>query len=231
MILLLIASSLGLLPHSAFPQAPEVAKPYIPKQSDKVAHFFIFFALTATFYFILDIARRRVLHITLVVCTLVLGVGSEVVQGLLPNGRDFDAWDVLANVVGSLCAIGLAAAYHRRAAERRRRAKYDIVPGEALDEDDLELGEGPGLSGHNRDDDEGQESGIISVDRPQQKATPAPPAPPSKSVEEELDNWDENQPDDWDDDDDDVTSGQPKMTPTTSSGNSEDVPRKKLAVD
>ncbi|KAK5076202.1 hypothetical protein LTS08_006828 [Lithohypha guttulata] len=223
LLILLAASSAGLLPHSSLPQAPVSAQPYIPKQSDKVLHFVTFFALTATFYFIFDTARKRLLHLTLVVCTLVLGIGSEVAQGLLPNDREFDAWDVLTNVVGSLCALGLAATYHKRNLERRRRAKYSALTGEGIegDDEDVELGQtsGPGVAGN--EEGLGQETGVVEVSRSKTEA-----------VEEELDNWDENQPDDWDDDDENTTTGA-KMTPATSSADSsEELRRKeKVAVD
>jgi VanZ family protein len=203
---------LGLLPHSSLPSTPAAAQPYIPRQSDKALHFICFFALTATFYFILDTSRRRVIHITLVVCTLVLGVGSEVAQGLLPNDRDFDAWDVLANVIGSLAALGLASAYHRRAAERRRRVKYSSLGTDGLDADDLELGESSGGLGRSSGGE--QDTGAVS-----------------RTVEEELATWDENAPDAWDNEDDDITTGQnSKVTPATSSADSDDMP-KKIAVD
>lgn len=215
--LLLLSSSAGLLPHSALPSAPENVRNKIPRNTDKVAHFLCFFGLTATFYFILDAARKRVLHITLVVCTVFLGLGSEVAQGLLPNDRQFDPWDVLANVLGSLAALGVANAYHKRAAERRRRAKFAALLGEGGGED-LELGEGPGVGGAANGDIGGpsaQETGVVS-----------------RSVEEELDNWDENMPDDdWEEDED--GAGNKKMTPATSSTASEDatgVP-KKIAMD
>lgn len=226
LILLVLASTAGLLPHSSLPSTPSRLSPYVPPQSDKFLHLIIFFALTLTFYFILDTTRRRVLHITLFVCTLLLGVGSEVVQGLLPNDRFFDAWDVLANVMGSLCAVGLAGAYHRRSAERRRRAKYSALTGELLDgEEDLELGEGPAIgSSQVNGSVTGQESGVVS--------TAAPPTK-QKSVEEEIDNWDENAEDEpWDEDDEGVIGGHgAKFTPATSSAGSEDVGIKKLAVD
>ncbi len=54
------------------------------KQSDKVLHFVAFFLLTLTFYWILETSRRKVLQITIIVCTIGLGIASEVVQGLLP---------------------------------------------------------------------------------------------------------------------------------------------------
>lgn len=218
-LLLVISSSLGLLPHSSLPTSPVTAPPH----SDKALHFVSFFLLTATFYFILDTSRRRILHLTLVICTLVLGVGSEVLQGLLPNGRDFDAWDVLANVLGSLSAVGIAGWFHRRSADRRRRAKYASLAS-AEGEEDLELGEGGGALGTSGANGslEGQETGLV----------PAVVAPAHKSVEEEVDNWDEHAEDDaWDEDEDAVVHGQAsKITPATSSVVSEDVP-KKMAVD
>ncbi|KAK5943578.1 hypothetical protein PMZ80_004586 [Knufia obscura] len=224
LLILLLASSAGLLPHSALPQTPEAARPYIPSQSDKALHFLTFFALTASFYFIFDIARRRTIHITLVVCTLILGAGSEIAQGLLPNQRDFDGWDVVANVLGSLGALGLANMYHKRSIERRRLAKYSALTGEGIEED-LELGEGPGVVGSGAVGE--HETGVVSIDGPNAGRGKA------QSVEEELDNWDENQPDDWSDDENATMNGgmNAKMTPATSSADSSEEPRKKLAVD
>ena len=54
------------------------------KQSDKALHFIAFFLLTLCFYWILETSRRKVLQLTFTVCTIGLGVASEVVQGLLP---------------------------------------------------------------------------------------------------------------------------------------------------
>jgi len=213
LILFALSAFGGLLPHNSLPTP---AAPFA--QSDKVLHLLTFFALTLTFYFILDTTRRRVLHLTLGICTLGLGVGSEVVQGFLPNDRNFDPLDVLANVLGSLAAVGLAAWYHRRSAERRRKAKYSVLAGDALDgEEDLELGEGPGLAGRDHNST-GQETGVIALPR---------------TVEEEVDNWDENAVDEaWDEDDDGTTgdSAGTKMTPASSSVGDEDGP-KKVAFD
>ncbi|KAI7602447.1 hypothetical protein KC319_g22294, partial [Hortaea werneckii] len=134
-------------------------------QSDKGLHFVTFFLLTLTFYWIIETSRRRVVHLTLLVCTAGLGIGSEFVQAFLPNGRDFDPYDILANVVGSGLALGLCSWYHKRMLERRRKNKhYDIVPGEDGElegeegrERDVELGEGVG-AGHNLQE---QETGTV----------------------------------------------------------------------
>ncbi|CAN9298948.1 unnamed protein product [Alternaria alternata] len=58
------------------------------KQSDKALHFLAFFLLTLCFYWILETSRRKVLQLTFTVCTIGLGIASEVVQGLLPVSQD-----------------------------------------------------------------------------------------------------------------------------------------------
>lgn len=145
--------------------------------NDKFLHVVTFFLLSLVFYWIPDTTRRRTLHLTLVVCTLVLGIGSEIVQGLLPNGRSFDPFDLLANIVGSVGAIGLCSWYHRRMLERRRKARFGAMGGDGA-ADDIELG-------HPREHGDGlgpQESGVTTL-------------------EQEVDNWDENAVDNWDTED------------------------------
>lgn len=87
--------------------------------------------------------------------TFGLGLGSEIVQTLLPNGRTFDPLDIGANLIGSLIALGLCTLYHKRMLDRRRRKKgYGVVSQqEAGEGNELELGEGGGSSG--------QENGIV----------------------------------------------------------------------
>ncbi|KAF1920562.1 hypothetical protein BDU57DRAFT_583946 [Ampelomyces quisqualis] len=160
-LLLFISAAAGFSP-------PDYTIPTY-KQSDKVLHFVAFFLITLSFYWILETSRRKVLQLTLTVCTLGLGCVSEVVQGLLPIHRDFDYYDVLANVLGSVSALALCNWYHKRMLERKRAARgYGAVPGE--DDLDVELGEST----------ESQESGVV---RP--------------TVDEELEHWDENA-EDWD---------------------------------
>lgn len=137
--------------------------------NDKLLHVITFFLLTIVFYWIVDTNRRRILNMTLAVCTLALGVGSEFIQSFLPNDRDFDMYDIVANIVGSLAGLGLCSWYHKRMLERRRQTKtYNAVPGEDIE--DLELGEG-------------HETGVTAA--------------PSQTLEDEVDNWDENAVDDW----------------------------------
>jgi len=140
------------------------------KQSDKLLHGITFFLLTLFFYWSIETNRKRTLHLTLLVCTLGLGVGSEIAQALLPNGREYDSLDIVANVIGSLLAVGLCLWYHKRMLERKRRAKSLSL---SAGLDDVELGEG--LSG--------QEGGVVGA----------------STLEDEVNNWDENA-EDWDDD-------------------------------
>ncbi|ATY64093.1 VanZ domain protein [Cordyceps militaris CM01] len=140
--------------------------------NDKLLHFLTFFLLTVVFYWVVDTNRRRTINMTLIICTLILGVGSEFLQSFLPNDREFDMYDIAANIVGSLLGLGLCSWYHRRMLERRRQQKtYNAVPGE--DAEDLELGVG-------------HETGVVDA------------AP--QTLEDEVDNWDENAPDDWEED-------------------------------
>ncbi|KAK6199058.1 Glutamate decarboxylase 2 [Pestalotiopsis sp. IQ-011] len=168
--------------------------------NDKALHVLTFFILTIVFYWIVDTNRRRTLNLTLVVCTICLGIGSEFLQGFLPNGREFDSYDIVANIVGSLGGLGLCSWYHKRMLERRRRGRrYDAVPGE--DDDDLELGQGSTTL------DEEQEEGIMNSTTTERAAP---------TLEEEVDNWDENAVDAWDEDDGDgdisAASTKPKTT-------------------
>ncbi|KAG0647244.1 hypothetical protein D0Z07_7011 [Hyphodiscus hymeniophilus] len=179
--------------------------------NDKVLHALTFFILTTCFYWILDSSRRRNLNITLLVCTVALGIGSEILQHFLPNNRIFDIYDIVANIAGSLAALGLSSWYHMRMLERKRLAKhYQAVPGE---DEDLELGEGGGVGA--------QEEGTITT-------------APGRTVEEEVDNWDENIEDAWDEEEHatgtDISEGEGLKTPSASSAG-EAEPEKKKGAD
>ncbi|KAJ9148467.1 VanZ like family protein [Pleurostoma richardsiae] len=170
--------------------------------NDKVLHFATFFLLTVVFYWILDTNRRRALNLALVVCTAGLGLGSEILQALLPNGRTFDPFDVVANAAGSLAALALCGWYHKRMLERRRLRRYTAVPGgadgtgeedgEAGHGEDLELGEGVGGGGVVS----AQESGVTEASGAADGGGGA--AARKTTLEEEVDNWDENAVDAWD---------------------------------
>lgn len=139
-------------------------------------------------------------------------------QALLPNGRLFDPYDILANVLGSALALVLSSWYHKRMLERKRKNKhYDIVPGEDLEagegEGDVELGEGMGA--------QGQQSGVVGSRDGGDASAGAGRGP---TVTEELDNWDENASD-WDEEPDGKGDGQ--RTPGSSAEEGEDGGKKR----
>jgi VanZ family protein len=176
--------------------------------NDKLLHCSTFFILTTCFYWILDTSRRRNLNLTLLVCTAFLGIGSELLQAFLPNGRTFDVYDIIANIVGSLAALALSSWYHTRMLERKRLAKhYQAVPGD--EDQDLELGAGIGA----------QESGTTGA------------LPPAPTLAEEVDNWDENNQDAWDEEEHvtgtDSGEGDGPKTPSASSAGEMDAEPKK----
>lgn len=134
------------------------------------------------------------------------------VQGLLPNGRIFDPYDILANIVGSLSALALCSWYHKRMLERRRLSKYHIVPGSDDLGQDVELGE----AGGSRQDLE--VTGLAG-----------------RSLEEQVDNWDEHADDPWDEDvvpeeeggGIESGSGEGRLTPSSGSAGDEGLQGKK----
>lgn len=97
-------------------------------QYDKALHFITFFALTLVFYWVIDTSRKRCINMTLGVCTLIGGIGSEFVQSFVPY-REFDSNDIVCNVTGSLIALAMCTWYHKRLAERRRQARYKRLHG------------------------------------------------------------------------------------------------------
>lgn len=180
-LLLLFSAYMGLLPHGTSNSIPSNLQP-----NDKFLHFITFFVLSLVFYWIPDTSRRRAIQASLLVCTFCLGIGSEIVQGLLPNDRLFDPFDILANVVGSVGAISICGWYHRRMLERRRQARFgalsDDIGGEPH-EDDIELGLSGSQNTRLHGDTSPQETGVIT------------------NLEREIDNWDENAVDNWDTED------------------------------
>lgn len=156
--------------------------------NDKVLHASTFFILTVVFYWIIDTNRRRTLNLTLFVCTFGLGIGSEFLQAAIPNGRNFDLYDIVANVIGSAAGLALCTWYHMRMLDRKRQTRYQSVPGQDIT--DVELGEGIA----------DQEEGITA---PSSSAR-------GPTLQEEVDNWDENGADEWDEEDEEESGDDKK---------------------
>ncbi|CAB11189.2 VanZ-like family protein [Schizosaccharomyces pombe] len=122
-VLLIISAYLGF--------APALPVPI----NDKVCHFFVFFLLTLVFYWVFDLSRRRATQLTILVCGVFGGLGSEFVQSFLTY-RTFDLFDIVANLLGCSLALLLNILYHKRRLEKIRLQRYGHVPTIA---DDLEM--------------------------------------------------------------------------------------------
>ncbi|KAL9053199.1 MAG: hypothetical protein Q9162_004930 [Coniocarpon cinnabarinum] len=110
------------------------------------------------------------------------------------NDREFDYLDIVSNIVGSLLGLGLCTVYHRRMLERRRASKpYHTVSGdEEAGPSSMELDENMSR----------QESGVTSSG--QREST----------IDEELENWDENAADEWDEEETPHANGETALTET-----------------
>lgn len=108
----------------------------------------------------------------------------------IQNGRIFDPYDILANLLGSGGALIMCAWYHKRMLERKRAARYQMVPGDEGEDHEL---------GVEMRDEEEEVGGTGDHDGP--------------TVTEQLDNWDENA-EDWDDHDDTPVSKSKKADDT-----------------
>ncbi|KAI9227159.1 MAG: hypothetical protein DHS80DRAFT_24556 [Piptocephalis tieghemiana] len=86
----------------------------------------------ANYFVLLDVTwKENVLLVSL--GSLLCSFGSEFVQGLLPY-REFDWWDILANVLGS--ALGIGAAIGGEECVRRRRLRREARYGHLVEEGD-----------------------------------------------------------------------------------------------
>jgi VanZ family protein len=72
--------------------------------SDKATHFAGYFLLSLWFA---GLARRR-RYFLVGVCLLALGGSLEIAQGLMHQGRTADWFDMLANTLGVVTALGVA---------------------------------------------------------------------------------------------------------------------------
>ncbi|CAO0789427.1 unnamed protein product [Mucor circinelloides] len=111
--------------------------------NDKVLHFSIFFILAVFLYFLWNLSVKRNLILATSIL-LVLAVGSEFIQGLLPY-RTFDGYDILANLVGGTTGIAISSLIdclidrHRENKRRfggKREAEYQSALMEFTDEDE-----------------------------------------------------------------------------------------------
>ncbi|WP_016700750.1 hypothetical protein, partial [Actinoalloteichus spitiensis] len=94
---------------------PASGVPSAPPGTDKVVHVGVFVLLTVTGLLAVDGSRRgggprRLLLLGLLGYAFL----AEVLQGLLPLGRNADWADALANLVGIALGAGVLLSFHRR---------------------------------------------------------------------------------------------------------------------
>jgi hypothetical protein len=70
------------------------------KQQDKVVHFLLFWVYTGLLYFAFKSKKVYLFFIP-----VLTGIFIEILQYSLDLGRNFDAFDILANSLGTLCMI------------------------------------------------------------------------------------------------------------------------------
>ncbi|KAI8645144.1 hypothetical protein BD408DRAFT_429938 [Parasitella parasitica] len=113
--------------------------------NDKALHFSIFFIVAVFLYFLWNLSVKRNLILATIIL-VVLAVGSEFIQGLLPY-RAFDGYDILANLLGGTCGIAISSTIdclidRHRENKRRfggiREAEYQSALMEFTDDDDEE---------------------------------------------------------------------------------------------
>lgn len=73
---------------------------------DKWFHFTMFFLMTLGFYWTIETDHLWKLRgVTFLVCTIFGAIGSEFAQHFISPFRQFDKFDILANICGSITAI------------------------------------------------------------------------------------------------------------------------------
>lgn len=155
---ILLAFVLGLL-FAAYLGFAELSLP-----NDKLVHFLTFFTLTSLFYWLFETQHTRYIrNITILICTLGAGIGSEFVQSLVPY-RTFDFKDILCNVLGSGLAVVLCGIWHKSSLVKRRELRYQqlrqSIPEDEQEEEeeedrDEEMNIGLGIEMNSRDSSNG----------------------------------------------------------------------------
>ncbi|QTV06404.1 VanZ family protein [Faecalibacter bovis] len=72
------------------------------ENSDKLVHGLMFFVLAFLYQFLKDYRLSKLILVPFLISFLI-----EILQGIMPFGRTFDWYDLLANTIGILMAVGL----------------------------------------------------------------------------------------------------------------------------
>ncbi len=95
-VLMIIIAILSLIPSSAIPKQQNLW------QADKLVHILMYFCFTSFVFLLFSRSLSNKQVIRLGVLVIGFGVLMEILQGLLPLGRNFSFYDILANSLGCL---------------------------------------------------------------------------------------------------------------------------------
>ncbi|WP_394760223.1 VanZ family protein [Flavobacterium sp.] len=86
-------------------------QPQTFENEDKIVHFTFYFGFVLLWYRYLVFRNSNLLNnkITLVIISIVFGIAIEFAQKYFTTTRQADIWDVIANSIGSLVGIFVAA--------------------------------------------------------------------------------------------------------------------------
>ncbi len=82
--------------------------------SDKLVHAVFYLAFTLLWYSYLKERRKKYILLKLFLTAVVYGIIIEVLQYMMPYGRNFDTKDILANTAGGFLGIILIKIYEIR---------------------------------------------------------------------------------------------------------------------
>lgn len=99
-----------------------VPRQYIPPelglfQLDKLIHLLMYFTLTFSCLWAFGNSRMKGKLLLLTVLVAIFGISMEIAQGILPLGRSFSGYDIIANTVG--CVLGAFFFLKRPVTERK----------------------------------------------------------------------------------------------------------------
>lgn len=101
--------------------------------------------------------------------TVVTSTLSEILQPLVNSSRPFDPLDILANVLGSLTALGLNGWYHKRMLSRKREKKSRYAALATDDHDDPEGADGDADLDHGLDIERGDAEELGDLESPERR--------------------------------------------------------------
>jgi VanZ family protein len=91
-------------------KAPSVTSRINFENADKLVHFTFYFGFVLLWFMYFSYKKHLQSNFMffLVLFSVLLGICMELIQGYFTTNRQADFWDVIANILGSLCGILVA---------------------------------------------------------------------------------------------------------------------------